>query len=436
MRWIFLLFLLISCSDNINEDMKFYFNSLNKNTLSSYTYPTWWTGTIIPIVYDSNQVYHSYNVTNNVSDLLSETPYYISTSGSDLNNGLSEINALATMSKAISLGAKLVYISAGFYDKGILNPGIINRDLAIIGVGDVYDTKHESFTWSLVSGIYESTTISINSILDKVTLDGDGYFTNYIFKSSIAEVQATSGTWWYDGSKTYVNPLNATSDLLTNTSIFSSYVGNSFRLYIENITYTNGISSNPRNNLITFNLYMKNVKLPYPSRNDDVGGENGITINSTFTIFQNCISNNSNRDNFNYHNGITGIGVLNYECIEIDCEAKNPSYLDINSNNQSSTAHDGMKMLRINGSYLNGNTQVIADTNSGTESIILGSTIDQQKAIGGITILQTAKGEAFKCNLLGLSSPLNITAEIPETLVLKNCNSQHTQVTGDVIITL
>lgn len=342
--------------------MKLFIDSLEYKYRRDYVYPNFWVGTEIPVRYDDNGIYYSYDVADNVSDLLALTQYYVSTTGNDSNDGLSEGQACATIQGAIDLGAKNIKVLEGGYTGTDFVRDYYN-DIAIVGVGTVTFTK------------------SVNT-------------------------------------QFFIIPRNAPR-----------------RIYFENITFNRNLhfsGSTSFSNLGSLG-YLKDVTLITPTSLDGTLNENGISSESIPMILQGCESSNANRDCFNYHNNFS---VADFECIEINCTASNPSYNDVNTNNQSSTAHDGMRMLRIDGSYLNGNSQVIADTNTGMKTVMIGCTVDQQKAInsGGTTILSTEEGEAFKCNLLGLSAPLNITAAGSEELTLKDCNSEHTTTTGNVIV--
>lgn len=361
MKWFIVLLLIIGCTDNTEEEMKLIYTGLNSEK-GNYTYPLWWLGTQIPVTYDANGVYYSYNVSDNVSDLLALTQYYVSTVGDNGNTGLSEVQACATIQGAIDKGAKNIKVLAGAYDGSDFVQNYYT-DIAVVGVGTVTFTK------------------SVNT-----------YFA--------------------------IIPRDAPR-----------------RIYFENITFNRNLDfvGTPTFSNLGSKGYLKGVILTTPTSIDGTTNRNGISSESIPMILQGCTSSNANRDNFNYHNAK---GVANFECIEIDCISENPSNNDSNTNNQSSTAHEGTMMLRIGGNYLNGNSQVIADTNTGAQSVLIGCTMDQQKALsgGGATILSVGKGEAFKCDLLGISAPLNITSESPYDLTLRDCNSQHTTETGTIII--
>jgi len=218
-------------------------------------------------------------------------------------------------------------------------------------------------------------------------------------------------------------------------SVFNIIPRNAPRnIYLENIEFGRGVSfvgTTTYSNLGS-NGYLKNVRCLTPTSTDEANNTNGIETNSIPLILQDCVSSNANLDNFNYHNTFS---VSDFECIEIDCVSADPSNCLAGGANQCTTAHDGTKMLRIGGDYTNGNSQVVADVGIGGQSVLLGCTLDQQKAIsgGGNTVIQTADGECWHCNLLGdLATGLGVSA-VDGTLTIKDSYSQHTTETGTIV---
>lgn len=198
---------------------------------------------------------------------------------------------------------------------------------------------------------------------------------------SIADCAATVGSYFKDSSYYYVHPFvegNPTGKLLVsvlNTVEIPLSVSNadqSVNVYIGNITLianSNGTRVNMVNSENTLTVCYDNVKFAYCG----YGQSNTFTAYGGNIIFHKCEIDGSYRDGYNY-NGSTVGGVEPRICnaIEIDCKASNCGIGQTQETMNASTSHLGTKIVRINGEYHDTLGPVVADTQSGTQSVNLG----------------------------------------------------------------
>lgn len=371
---------------------------------NAYNYPSWFEGDRIPCRIENGVGVTNYDVSDNF-DFDSYTPYYVSTSGSNSNSGLDRANAKATIGGAISAGAELIYMLEGVYtrDKFIgNNVALSGNDLIIIGLGDVYITQAQSgLSWTLTTNnTYVATRSFVIAVIDGSFKNEYGYRKELELVDSQATCEATPGTYYTDNVSVWVHTEDERvpdSDILPCLQVTSKIRSDDGRLYLENLTLAHmrfsatGITSSS-----TLETYYKNVVNPYGSTD---ANRNAFTfLECKKSHLQNCISINSRRDGFNYHNFT---GITNATVVEINCKAYNSGINDSNTNNQCSSAHDGIKILRIGGYYYGGENQTIADVNTNTQTVMVGcelNTGDQQAAT---TVFLGVDADLYGCKLLG-----------------------------------
>lgn len=272
--------------------------------------------------------------------------YYVATTGSD-TSGTGAVDApFRTITKAVGMAdVDKIYIAAGHYyfQQSTMNWNP-TRSMKLIGVGDVYITGGlNAFigTFSKVDSHYEASYTSaapIAAVLDKSIIDGNGNFTKYTLKASIAEVDAAAGSYFYDtaADKVYVR---ATDDRAPDADIFYLYgtsfltlTGTNVTLYFENLNIlTGGVTSVAG----TGNkLYIKDCLF------DCVAGGNaiGLSLGSGEAILQNTTITRSGDD------GIRGGGNV----VQIDCTIHHAGVGSTAGN--ASSCHAGYPII-VNGHY-------------------------------------------------------------------------------------
>lgn len=369
-----------------------------------YTYPNWWEGVRIPLAIKNDTSIHKYDI-DNVFNLEDYTPYYVSASGNDSNDGLSKSSPKATISSCLSDGAELIYMLEGVYyrDTFIINIALSGKDLIIIGLGDVFLTQAQAgLTWTLTSNnTYKSARSAIVGVIDSTFTNAYGYRKSLDLASSITECENTPGTYYTDDVDVWVHTEDERipdSDILPCLRLPRYVESDDGRLYLKNLTMAymefqnRGVSSSS-----SLEIYYKNIVNPYGSRIPSVNSFR--FYNFKLCVTQECIAINPRLDGFNYHNFSN---VPNSNVVEIDCQAYNAGINDSGVSNQCSSAHGGIKILRIGGSYYGGDRQTIADVNIGTQAVFVGCELNTGDIqTDNTNIYLGVDADFYGCKLLG-----------------------------------
>lgn len=373
-----------------------------------YYYPSWWTGLRIPISVKNGQAQYDYDVSSKI-DLSTYTPYYLSTSGSDANDGLTKLTPKKTVTSAVTAGAKLIYMMPGVYLRNTFygaayNPG---GDLVIIGIGDVSVTNSEdaALTWTLTTNnTYSTTRSTVTNVLDIKYKNKYGYYSNLKQVTSQALCEAESGTYYTDNATLWVHASdNRTPDTNIKPQLYiNSYIStDANKFYLENIDFydfeirCDGITSSS-----TLDIYMKNVNISL-SRKSRVGltnEYNSVRLEGfRSAVLQNCTGLETSQDIFNYHNVL---GVSNPTILELECKGYSAGLTSVSASNQCSSIHENLTILRVNGNYFGGNNQVIADVGA-TQSILIGCELNTESGQPNSVIYSGVNAELFGCRLFG-----------------------------------
>lgn len=313
--------------------------------------------------------------------------YYVSTTGNDSNTGLDWDNAFRTVTKALSNNSYDVdktYVAAGYYFRNQSGAGINpQKSMQIIGIGNVYltpDCRNEVGAFSLVDNHYEaSVSRNIMDVWDASVPDGYSEDVRLTKKTSIAEVDATPGSWFNDTTAdiVYIKTLDS-REPDENIRYYEGlnpidFIADNRVLYLENINYMGGLSTAKwQNNSATggTKVYAKDCTFKY-SYSGDVVDIDGLSE----CILQNCTASKSiTADGFSYHakNGV----VVN--AIEIDCEAYDCGDA---TTDQGSTMHDAGNIVRVNGEYHHTRGQCIADVGA-SQAWLLGTYMHDAESTG------------------------------------------------------
>lgn len=471
---------LSSFADNINYSyqstenepcvLDVYINSSNYKNLSdkytegelnNFVYPDWYNGIKIPVNYKDGKFITNYDVENEFELLLNtETPYYVSPTGSNTNDGLTIQTPLASVTKAGDLGAKLIYVLEGVYQYNTFPSltsngfdGLPNGDLAIIGIGDVKFTAYrpssqQPFTdegggvWKAVNDTYANLT---DSVVDLEIKDEFGYDLLYTQVTSLVDCQNTLYTWYFDtvNLDIYVNigvgrTLVNGQNIVVNTNSTWGIRSDQNKLFIKNIEFMDRLNLRGVSGGSNFSVYMKNVRMLQPKRNDiGANGLNGVELEGADGYLQDCISRNATLDGFNYHNVL---GKTNMKVLELNCIAFNPSFGKEGLSNQSSTAHsdnNNIAITRINGYYDGGSAGVITDVNTDCQSVLIGCSIIQENDVDA-TVTNGGGYRGVDAYLFGcyLSENAPILAQTPSNygVTVEKCLFNKKLTTGNVII--
>jgi len=279
--------------------------------------------------------------------------YYVATTGNDTTGDGSSGNPFKTISKAIGMAdVDRVYIAAGHYSTNLINPA---RNIEIIGVGDVYLSDNlNGFvgTFSKVDNHYEASYgfAAAPKVVDLSTNDATGNPLIYTLKTSGAEVDAATGSYYCDvaGDVIYVRTFD---DRAPDADIYYLYVRQIFRpqaagitVYLENLKLYNGILHNS----VGGKLFAKDCAM-------DVfylltfGFE---LTNSTEAILQNVNITRASDDGVRLNAGNVAL---------IDC---NINYCGGGSESNCLSCHSGNAVL-VNGEYSHTTGRPLHDVSTG-----------------------------------------------------------------------
>lgn len=310
--------------------------------------------------------------------------YFVSKSrGDDNNNGLTSVTPFKTMSKAFEQeNIGVIYVEKGLYTRKDLNIPTFDKSIQIIAVEEgVTFSLHDVLNWSKTSGqtnVYQANRSAVRNVYDANHADEFGDYKRYLNVSSLSECDNTPGSWYQEGSIIYVH----TIDSRVPDSGIRAYIDvhaintngssdNDVKIYLEGINIEGGRYPFRGNNQYgDVYMYAKNCSFKYGSTLDNVQ-----VIGAKEAFFQNCTAAHSSNDGFNYH---IGNGVLP-KFIEVNCTGRNNGFQGANNNN-GSTAHDGIKGIRVNGTYFLNEGPNIADVDDETEIWMLGVTANRSRA--------------------------------------------------------
>lgn len=318
-----------------------------------------------------------------LAEILKLTPYYVDPiNGSDSKSGLSPLEAVNTVGRAIALGASMVYCMEGDYNRsqGIATP-IITRNMAFIAYkgAKVNMSSWDDgniFTWSQDGPVFYTTRGGTQSVYDSNFILGDqeGYLA-YAKATTLEDCKSTAGSFFISGTTVYVHTkdgLKPDKKIKLNLQVETCKItlgSNVDFFYMEGITtYTsNGQSGFQIRNNATIQYsgkaYVKNC---VSIRN--IQG-NGIAFEGIKEVYvQNCGAIKCGRDAFNYHTAIVTFERM--KAVEINCWSFNTGYESpLESSSNGSTAHDGMIIIRFGGKFEISRGSTVVDVNAGIRSL-------------------------------------------------------------------
>lgn len=302
------------------------------------------------------------------------TTYYVSVGGNYMNDGLSR-EAPVQLYQAISRAADgdTIIITEGLYSVGDLPLSEYNlaKNVNIIGEGAVVlalgSRIYSDFVKDATSGLWSAT----HPVPVRVLML-DNFEITLSAAYSVEDCIATPGSYYHDGEKLYINTEydpNGRLMILYETIGFNCINSADCKLYMENITVIGGASNFQTNKSpdYDFEIILNNCTFLYALYDRAAvrfAGGNALLVN--------CKVAYARDDGFGYvaYNADDQFVVTNF--VEINCVgANNGLYADIENKN-GSTAHSGIKGIRINGLYYNNNGGNVADVQDGTQTLNLG----------------------------------------------------------------
>lgn len=277
-----------------------------------------------------NYIFNDFKVKKISGTSTSEKSLYVTLSGSDSNDGESELGALKTFQKAIELGASTIYAERGVYD----NQSIVVNDLdklhiipltaskyditnnynvplVVLNNGKFYFRNEEDIQKIQFEGNDRFKQVFINKTLPPKTTSSRPSFNAGVWQIhealgkdillepvlSLIDCQSKSGTFFWDGTTLSINPKQTTF----NISGFTIHNDVEVGINIKNVKdlKMNDISVNfsYSRNIVAHNcnILFQNVKTDYTVLMDSV------SLDYSNGNLYNCISRYARNDGYNMH---------------------------------------------------------------------------------------------------------------------------------------
>lgn len=303
--------------------------------------------------------YVSKNGTSNVTGIIKEQPATFERAYAQSSNG------------------DTIIILDGEYDITSLGWGYVNlqKSLNIIGENNVVIYSgfiDNSFTnHATLDNVIQ---INKSNILNVIETINKKIFKYELLESATA-VNEKKGSYYIDGTTVYINPLVDSDNIAllqrNNDILNMDNELTNLKMYIENITLigkSDGIIVNKKNTTNTLDVLFNNVNTIYCGNDSN----DSFQIYGGNVTFNHCQSIYSFRDGFNYN----GVNKSNQSVIcnvlEIDSIGANCGLCKSAETMNGSTAHNGAKILRINGLYYDNYGVNVADVQNNTKSVNLG----------------------------------------------------------------
>lgn len=328
--------------------------------------------------------------------------YYVSPSGSDNPlNGLTQSLSFKTISYAISQGARKIVLVDGIYRSDCFG-NITNTtgdDIFVIGQGsgktwiNASVVNNPTFTIT-ASNTYSATVSNIAGIIDYSKLDENGYPLKLKLVASQSLCEAEAGTAYLGTSTIYVhltdNRVPDTTVHLMLDSYKMEYGSDSGTIYVEGVSFVGGASpfyvhGQTTTSTSTLTALFKDVNFIYGKGSWNGEGEGLKANNIKLSWLENCIAYANFRDGFNYKSSDNPTPM---RVIEINSDSFLNTNNSVSSDINGSSAHNGARVIRINGNYYGNGGPNIADVDQSL-TICIGTKAWDSRGFGSLPILAT-----------------------------------------------
>jgi hypothetical protein len=327
---------------------------------------------------------------------------YVSPTGSDSYYALGTRNSpFATITKALSTGAKTIFITAGTYREKIALSSS-NREIELIAFGQTKENPNvvldygitltftetdnglmgAAFTSSETDFIYKAFVSQTETLVYDDGYVSDGYSVNLwngntklIPKLTVSECLATENSWTYDGSIIYAN-CSATEMTLSDGSVdigISMSALRSVKLSGITVKYARDQAVKLLN---CRDSEIDRCEFAY------TGLYNGLALENTNSIVRNCEAMYNRADGFNIHGVCTADFI---DCISHDNWDDGISH------------HDKSNGAIIGGEYYNNGKGGVCSPTFGSRNGVNGVYIHDN--VNGVYAVTNTGGDYPPCNV-------------------------------------
>ena len=331
------------------------------------------------------KIKHNFNIDNYITGY---TNFYISENGDNTNDGKSEQTPFLSLSHAIdtieadpSVSSAKINIMNSLSRNRTLTTRTITKNYYLCAENETYIGGIEGgLVWSKQSnGLYRAAENIPVAVYDSKFKVEFGLPYKYEKVNNVSQCLVKKGSWYTDGTYTYINRLDGSqpnNDIYVALAIatFDITFGADCMLAMKNVTIINGNIGRANyfhsDTTTQGKMILDNVKA---IKNGGDGEGNGLFYNNVKSIWQfNCGVTDTSSDGFNYHSSIDGKTFV----LEYNCFSQNNGLENSTGNQNATTAHDGIHILRIGSVGTLSKGPVLADVN-GCYSIIIDTTMQQ-----------------------------------------------------------
>lgn len=292
---------------------------------------------------------------------------YVSSTGSNANNGSTIALAKRSIANAYNAGATTIIgaDTSGVVDytrtNGFEGLTLANRHLIITSLGATMIIGRfeppSALTWvqdGTYSNVYTCTRSTTVTARDRAEVDADGNLYLHVSRASIADVAANPGSINISGSSVSVSRLNGQapgSDILLflsgNNGLINATMAGKTLWVDEHVEFWGGDAALATSGLSVADgtrIVASGVKAKYAT-NASTG--NGFSLSNLAEAYLfNCNAEANNLDGFNYHYAGGGKGFA----LEETCIGRNNGVSA--GSHQGSSAHEEARIVRMNGLYI------------------------------------------------------------------------------------
>lgn len=307
--------------------------------------------------------------------------YYVDPAlGSDANAGTGPNAPLKTIAAAIAkadVGVIQVKAGVAYESLGNVIGVTVNRDIQIRSMSGANDViirngiDSAAVTWTINTGSTYQATVNttIFRVMDKTVVDARGDYLDLKPQTSIANVNANPGSYWYDSATGIIyvrmhTNRSPSGDALLFRANTSLRVNGNRAIFLKNLRFEGGTGIN----MVTAagarpRLYAVDTSFRY-------SGSNGIDTLGATAYLERCVIAKAGLDNLNYHDD----SGLSSRALEIDVTSYGAGdlaakgYITLGDSQNASSMHDSGSVVRVNGKYDESFGPVIPDT--GTSSSV------------------------------------------------------------------
>jgi hypothetical protein len=357
--------------------------------------------------------------------------YVDAVNGLDTNNGNTSGTAYKTVTKLMTGTWDRAYLAEGNY--AYSDNIFVVRDHELIGTGRVTLTRgylgNEVVWTDAGGGVYTTPLTAMQMVFENSIDDANGDPVALIKAASSALVATTPGSfyWHADEDVLYVHRSDGSSPNTSDITInYASQTVATEYSYAENIIYLGSLGGG-NNTATTFRLLLKNCrKICVP------GSAGGISGN-VWQWLENCVfaragvDLNNVKESGGYNPAIVEVGCLMY-----DAGVTYPSSTHITN---TSTTHNSVITLRLNGDYSNTEGIVVHDVNA---AISLNINCHAHDSVSGdathlacfgtaAAVGETSKVYLFECTTSGTGDGVANLAPLTAHIYARDCNIHSVQ---------